>query len=543
MIGGLLKSASRLALVAAAGVLVGGVSAQAADLGGDCCADLEERVAELEATTARKGNRKVSLEISGHVSSQISFWDDGKESNAYVGSGTVTATRLRFLGSAKINPTWSAGYLLEFGIYQGANSFTMQQGPAAADDTPTTGYPGPVSFFQLRHSAWWIDNKDYGRLWVGQTGQATDGIAVINLANTTVAGAHAKTSLNDAAMLLRTKNGAFQPGAVRPVGLSNVTWGNLRNSGHGDPGDGDRVQVVKYVSPTVMGFIFSAAWGEDDMWDVALRYAGEMGGFKIAAGIGYQQLTDGNNDGGNGMMGCGNSRIATGALPYANGRPMGRSSDVNCEGVAGSASVMHVPTGLFVTGAAGFQRDNRNEVARMQQQAGGHQLAGPDTLALGAKGSDSFWYIQAGIEQNWTGIGKTTLYGEFHQVNAGSCVSGGVLCMVNSGDVINPFGVEQGGAAAIALAPVNNAYIQSSRVNTWGFGVVQAIDAAAMDLFFSYRMREADVTLRHVGNAGGFSAAGAPVAGAPVVPGTGALAKANPLADLQIITIRGMIKF
>ena len=34
-------------------------SASAADLGGNCCADLEERIAELEATTARKGNRKV----------------------------------------------------------------------------------------------------------------------------------------------------------------------------------------------------------------------------------------------------------------------------------------------------------------------------------------------------------------------------------------------------------------------------------------------------------------------------------------------------
>src|SRR3989442_1240409 len=59
MIGGLLKSASRLALLAAAGLFLGGVampSAKAADLGGDCCADLEERVAELEATTARKGN-------------------------------------------------------------------------------------------------------------------------------------------------------------------------------------------------------------------------------------------------------------------------------------------------------------------------------------------------------------------------------------------------------------------------------------------------------------------------------------------------------
>ncbi len=35
-------------------------SATAADFGGDCCADLEERIAELEATGARKGNRKAS---------------------------------------------------------------------------------------------------------------------------------------------------------------------------------------------------------------------------------------------------------------------------------------------------------------------------------------------------------------------------------------------------------------------------------------------------------------------------------------------------
>ena len=40
--------------------------ARAADLGKDGgVADLEERVAELEAVTARKGNRKVTLTVSG----------------------------------------------------------------------------------------------------------------------------------------------------------------------------------------------------------------------------------------------------------------------------------------------------------------------------------------------------------------------------------------------------------------------------------------------------------------------------------------------
>ena len=58
MIGGYLRTTSCLAMIAAAGLVMGSVGARAADLGGNCCADLEERVAELEATTARKSMRR-----------------------------------------------------------------------------------------------------------------------------------------------------------------------------------------------------------------------------------------------------------------------------------------------------------------------------------------------------------------------------------------------------------------------------------------------------------------------------------------------------
>ncbi len=43
---------------------------------------------------------------------------------------------------------------------------------------------------------------------------------------------------------------------------------------------------VRYDTPTWHGFIFSAAWGEDDFWDAAIRYAGEWHGFRLAAGTG-----------------------------------------------------------------------------------------------------------------------------------------------------------------------------------------------------------------------------------------------------------------
>ena len=69
---------SRFAIAAVATALMG-TTAMAADLGGNCCADLEERIAELEATTVRKGNRKVSLPISGFVSHHVMWWDDGTQ--------------------------------------------------------------------------------------------------------------------------------------------------------------------------------------------------------------------------------------------------------------------------------------------------------------------------------------------------------------------------------------------------------------------------------------------------------------------------------
>ena len=44
---------------------------------------------------------------------------------------------------------------------------------------------------------------------------------------------------------------------------------------------------VRYDSPVFAGFTVSASWGEDDVWEVALRYSGEFGGFKVLAGAGY----------------------------------------------------------------------------------------------------------------------------------------------------------------------------------------------------------------------------------------------------------------
>lgn len=141
--------------------------AAAADLGGDCCADLEDRIAELEATTARKGNRKVSLTISGLVNEEVAFWDDGSESNVYVGTSPVQQSRFKFLGQAKIDKDWSAGYLLEIGVNGYPGGQWDQTGPGSTSaKTPNNG-------LVVRRSSWFLQNSKWGKVFVGQDAMTT----------------------------------------------------------------------------------------------------------------------------------------------------------------------------------------------------------------------------------------------------------------------------------------------------------------------------------------------------------------------------------
>jgi hypothetical protein len=411
-----MKKISLIALAAAASIA--STSAIAADLGGNCCADLEERIAELEATAARKGNRKVKLTVSGWVNEAVLFWDDGVESNMYQVTNMVAQTRFRFVGDAKIDDRWSAGYLLEIGV-NGARSDAVDEN----EDDPTGG-----NAVSIRHSAWWLNNKQLGKVWVGQTSSATDAITEINLANV----GHFEGQ-NAAAMI-----GGFQArtaaGGIGPRLNTFMGGANAQGTAGTDPGqigEGNRVNVVKYESPAIQGFTFSTAYGEDDTWDVALRYAGEFNGVKMAFGIGYQRWTDGNNDERNCLAGVGADNVSS-------------TQDRDCSQLGMSGAIMHVPTGLFVHGVYGIRWDD-------------NALAAQDDTS-------TQWLIMAGIEQKFLPLGKTTFFGVYQQWDVGATRAG--------------------------LA----AGFNSLEMTSWGLGINQQIDAAAMDLYLHYRHYSPEAT-------------------------------------------------
>ena len=380
---------SIIALITAIGFIgwIVTAEAKAADLGGACCADLEERIAELEATTARKGNKKVSLTISGVVNQGIIGWTDGLlgDSDVSVQPNGINPTRVTFVGDAKIAQGWKAGFIIE--LAQG--QWDVLSGALGIDDG--------IDVY-TRQAAVFIQSPA-GRVTVGKTNQASYWANSVSTAN-----------LRDSDEML----------SLCPVlGCSNLTQ-NL------DIYNGQFLDVVRYDSPLMAGFIVSASWSRDgtnniftgtttpqDVWDVALRYAGEFNAqWRVAAAVAYR-----------------NGAVFQGLTPIL---PFPVIAFDQTTAVA-SGSVMYMPMGIFVDGAVG-QAD----------------FSG---VGFGGLGKITSWEVRPGVEQRLSKLGKTTVYASFMELK----IDG------------------------VTGAP-----------RVYGLGAVQAIDAAAANLYARWNHWDTD---------------------------------------------------
>jgi predicted porin len=347
--------------------------ASAADIGGGgCCADLEERVAELEATTARKGNRVVSLQISGTVNEALVAWDDGVESDAYVVTNTGYQSRLNIGGTGQINPGLKAGFLITLGIF-GSPSFAVDQ---TNDESITANTGGRPDEIFIRESKVYLESERLGRVTLGQQSMASDDITAINVARSLYVDSSAQQVFVGSFRLRDEAN------------LTLFRFANLMGvDSTNPPGDGARFDAIRYDSPSIAGFKVSASWGENDAWDVAFRYAGLLGGrFKAAAGIAYGSRSDAEIG------------INTTSTQSPNGCRV-LNGEVDCHQIGMSGSVMDMGTGLFIHGAYGITTD--------------------ENKPTGSDDENSFWYLHGGIEKKWLPYGATTLFAVYGQFNSG----------------------------------------------------------------------------------------------------------------------------
>lgn len=372
--------------------------AKAADLGGNCCADLEGRIAELEATAARKGNRKVSLTIAGQVNKMVMFWDDHQESNAYVVGNKNDQTNFSVAGDAKIAPGWAVGY-----------DITIRVRDDLSDDVDQVNDNGSGPQFQLWQNHWWIESESYGKFSLGKASRVTDTAPENDLSETGVA-AYAGVQDVGGAFLLRRRDGT----------LLDLAWGDLYNHFNGDTAN-----LVRYDTPAMAGFIVSASWGEDDIWDVGVKYDGEGGGFHLAASLAYTEVRDTD----------------------------GEFADVDQSTVVGSAALLHQASGLNALVSFGVRSFD------------GQAIDADGVLRTPADAK--FIYVKIGWIATLNGLGPTAFYGEYGRFEDFVTVVDDAALVTNLGP----------GASRIT----------GNEADVWGFGVVQHIESAEMQLYLGYR--------------------------------------------------------
>lgn len=391
----MLNSRSTRALtLSAASLMIGMIGLQTptwADGGEPCCADLEARIAELEETTARKGNRRVSVTVSGWVNEALFAWDDGVLHDAYIGTNFVEQSRFRFVGDAKINKDWSAGYILEVGV-QGHPSNRWDQDNIASQSASEANLEFALN---LRKSNWYLKSKTYGQFALGLNGMATYHL------------------LDDADFTL-TRNVDDVEGAgvflaafrLRADGqyIGNLRWTDaLRGIANSTPGDGLRRDVFRYDTPEWHGFSGAASIGESHIGDLMLNYKGDIGDLTLVARGGYGW----SNDPGTMMDGPNGTFVVGGTTCISGSTTVTSKPDFHCRWGGAASTIMHNPTGLFLYGGWG------------QITATTAHVFPAGTIFLS---TSNVFFLQPGIERKWTDLGKTNIFAEYRRDDSGSAV-------------------------------------------------------------------------------------------------------------------------
>lgn len=389
-------------------------------------------------------------------------FDDGEEENLYVVDNENQYTRFRIKSSASIATGWQAGTLVIISA-QGANSSFVDQN----NDNAGTG-------LRARHRYLFVKSNDLGMVRIGRASSATFDLIFSDLGELGVA-ASSDVSQWGGNLFLRDRNVSGAGGLLTGTNAGAVErWSNLFPDL-----DAARPDIVRYDTPSLKGLTLSAAWGEDDIQDAALRYKGEAGDFKIAFGLGYYVSTDDNPE------------------------PSPDDGRLEIRETKGSGSILHVPTGLFAS-AAFFRREfGGADPQAVSFACGSSAEAAAARSVLGCSSRADFNHLwgAVGLRRDFWSIGPASIYAEVARADDGLTGQHFTLPTAAGG------AIEQ---------------VTDSKAFVWGFGLVQQLDSAPVELYAIYRHFEADV------------------AGLDVEPGT---IKEAPLTDLDVVAAGARIRF
>lgn len=293
-----------------------------------------------------RGKKGATLELSGQLNVGVLYADSGgpaavdEDREVWIVDNDNSSSRFRFVADAPIDDYWSVGALVELQIEKNSTAKVSQKSDDGFDLTE-------------RKIEAIINNKMYGKLRIGQGDTASNGISEQDLSGTAVVGRSAVKDLAGGLIFRDDPTGA----------LSGPTIGDAFSNLDGL----SRQERVRYDSPKWHGTSVAASYINGGAYDVRLQHSYKWpvaGGVEVAAAVGYY-----------------------------NGEEIDRA-----KGVSGSASFLHVPTGLNLTFAAGQAWESDLD-PHFYYAKGGWKA---DIFSLGSTNlaADYFWGSEAEFEDD-----------------------------------------------------------------------------------------------------------------------------------------------
>ena len=208
----------------------------------------------------------VDFAISGHINRAVLWGDNGNDDDVKFVDNENSNSRFRFTGSNEFNENWKVGITWEVEMESNTSSSTDI-------DIGENGDSSDVTFTE-RKMEFYVDNKTFGKLYLGQGDTASNSTAEVDLSGTDVVN---YSGIADMAggFTFRTSDDDLVP---RPaIGSVFSNYDGL-----------SRTDRIRYDTPTFFGFYGSTSYMNGQTYDFALRSAHEWEGFgKLAAAIAY----------------------------------------------------------------------------------------------------------------------------------------------------------------------------------------------------------------------------------------------------------------
>ncbi len=344
--------------------------------------------------------------ISGWINEGMTYYDDGNGSDLVqvADNGTTLGSRVTLSGSTDLpNSGLNAGF--ELILEPGSSADALGLGSTSQFNDNANGQTIGVLGSSINIGG------SFGKVTVGLQSMPTDNIAVLE-----------DPSLTLWASISPVFRGNGSTIRGLGAGASNSTWGSFLNCqgigvGIGIDCNGVYRNGIRYDLPAFGPVTVAVGYANDDIYDVAAKYKGTIGGLNASVALGY-------------AINQGFSTVGT-----------------DTENFQVQAGLMDPGTGIF------------GSLAYQNEQAGGITC----TSTIGCD-TDAYW-MKVGIKKAFNSLGDTSFafqYGSYNdQFGTGATAAG------TAGSVT------AGGTVTAATAAVANPGITGSEVERIGFEVNQ----------------------------------------------------------------------